>query len=149
VVVDFRNYPGENEAILLDCTIYRGAATARQTNENPPPVLPDESSVLPKNIVLSELSKLCFNENIPRSPRRRFAVVTKRGAGCDGRGRAARRAAHLRTVKPCGPVPSTLGSSCAAICAATVTESPTHRGERGVSRKAIAQGVPIVSANLW
>ena len=27
--------------------------------------------------------------------------------------------------------------------------SPIPRGERGVSRKAIAQGVPDVSANLW
>ena len=48
---------------------------------------------------------------VPRLPKRRFAVVTKRGAGCDGRGRVARRAAGARTVKPCGPVPSTLGSS--------------------------------------
>jgi hypothetical protein len=29
-----------------------------------------------------------------------------------------------------------------AICAATVANKPTHRGERGISRKAIAQGVP-------
>jgi hypothetical protein len=75
----------------------------------------------------------------------RFAIVTIRGAGCDGRGRDARRAAQSRTVKPCGPVPSTLGSSCAERFAQRRwLKSPTHRGERGVSRKAIAQGVPDV-----
>ncbi len=55
-----------------------------------------------------------------------------------------------RTVKPCGPVPSTLGSSCAKRFAQRRwLKSPTHRGERGVSRKAIAQGVPDVSAYLY
>ena len=59
----------------------------------------------------------------------RFAIVTIRGAGCDGRGCVARRAAQSRTVKPCGPVPSMLGSSCAKrFCAATVTKTPDTPG---------------------
>jgi hypothetical protein len=32
---------------------------------------------------------------------------------------------------------------------ATVTTKPDHRGERGISRKAIAQGMPGVPACLW
>ncbi len=77
----------------------------------------------------------------------RFAIVTIRGAGCDGRGRAARRAARARTVKPCGPDSPALGSSCSERSARRRwLQSPTHRRERGVSRKAIAQGVPDVSA---
>src|SRR5581483_2819155 len=41
----------------------------------------------------------------------RFAIVTKRGAGCDGRIGIARRARSMRTVKPCGPDSPTLESS--------------------------------------
>jgi hypothetical protein len=69
----------------------------------------------------------------------------------------------MRTAKPRGPDTSTPVSSCAIgdvgpsgptrrICTATVTKKPEHRGDRGVSRKAIAQGVPDVSAlpdDLW
>jgi hypothetical protein len=56
---------------------------------------------------------------------------------------ALRRCVPKRTVKPCGPVPSMLGSSCAKRFAQRRwLKSPIHRGERGVSRKAIAQGMP-------
>ena len=58
-----------------------------------------------------------------------------------------------RTVKPCGPDPPTLGSS------RRIDEperwglkSPVPQGERGVSRKAIAQGVPCdfgLPDDLW
>ena len=41
----------------------------------------------------------------------RFAIVTIRGAGCDGRFDIAGDARSRRTVKPCGPDPPTLGSS--------------------------------------
>ena len=72
-------------------------------------------------------------------------------AAMDALGRKTCGAA--RTVKPCGPVPPTLGSSLidtrfrprgrnAEIDKATEANKPGLRGERGVSRKAIAQGVP-------
>jgi hypothetical protein len=64
-----------------------------------------------KIFVFPKFGNHALTHAVPRSPQRRFAVVTKRGAGCDGRGRAARRAAQSRTVKPCGPDPPTLGSS--------------------------------------
>jgi hypothetical protein len=35
------------------------------------------------------------------------------------------------------------------IALTTVTKTPDRRRERGVSRKTIAQGTPVVSANLW
>jgi hypothetical protein len=54
----------------------------------------------------------------------------------------------MRTVKPCGPDPPTLGSSLPTGRRRGLT-SPVPRGERGVSRKAIAQGVPDVSAYLY
>jgi hypothetical protein len=44
------------------------------------------SSPSRKNIYLSEKRKPCFNTPVPRSPKRRIAIVTTRGAGCDGRG---------------------------------------------------------------
>ena len=65
----------------------------------------------------------------------RFAIVTTRGAGCDGRGRAARRAAGSRTVKPCGPGTSTLVSSLRAIRKRRWLTSPIHRGEYGAAVK--------------
>ena len=38
-------------------------------------------------------------------------IATNAGQGAVAAGRLARRAGNRRTVKPCGPVPSTLGSS--------------------------------------
>jgi hypothetical protein len=78
--------------------------------------------------------------------RGRIAIVTTRGAGCDGRERAARRAARARTVKPCGPVPSTLGSSLRAIRKRRWLKSPTHRGERGAAVKPSRRECRDVSA---
>ena len=48
----------------------------------------------------------------------RFAIVTTRGAGCDGRIGVARRARSMRTVKPCGTSaapPSGCGRACDLI----------------------------------
>src|SRR5207253_2518148 len=45
--------------------------------------------------------------------RGRIAIVTTRGAGCDGRVHAQGRSAPTRTAKSCGPGPPTLGSSFA------------------------------------
>src|SRR6266404_4508520 len=49
----------------------------------------------------------------------------------------------MRTAKSCGSDASTLASSSreASFLGATVTRKPDHRGERAISRKAIAQGM--------
>jgi hypothetical protein len=76
------------------------------------------------------------------------AIVTERGAGCDGRcgvrrvhSRRAKRS--QRTAKSCGPGAATLASirpACAGL--ATVARKAVHRGEHEISRKAIARGKP-------
>jgi hypothetical protein len=81
----------------------------------------------------------------PASRRGRIAIVTNVCAGCGGRGWRARRVRRSRTAKPRGPDVSTLISSwrqCSSIAPATVTNKPDHRGERGISRKTIARGMP-------
>src|ERR1700753_1698006 len=57
---------------------------------------------------------------------------------------ARRRYEPIRTVKPCGPDPPTLGSSLVdhESTRRWWLKSPVHQGEHGASRKAIAQGVP-------
>jgi len=53
----------------------------------------------------------------------------------------------MRTVKPCGPVPSTLGSSCAERSAQRRwLKSPIHRGERGAAVQPLCRECRIVSA---
>jgi hypothetical protein len=68
------------------------------------------------------------------------------GAGCDGRETAHKtNALFLRTTKPRGLDASTLALSwrqCSRIAPVTVTKKPDRRRERGISRKAIAQGMP-------
>src|SRR5438105_15936907 len=73
------------------------------------------------------------------------------GAGCGGRFGDARRAALMRTAKPCGPDAPTLASSFAGSdsCEAMVARKPGHQGERGISRKPLRREGRIVSANLW
>ena len=53
----------------------------------------------------------------------------------------------LRTAKSCGPDAPTLASSSreASFSGATVANKPGHRGEREISRKTIARGMPDVS----
>ena len=64
-------------------------------------------------------------------------------------GRRAGRTTFERTAKPCGPDASTLAfKSRASEREVTVTNKPDHRGERGISRKAITQGMPGASAEL-
>ena len=49
----------------------------------------------------------------------------------------------MRTAKSCGPDAPTLASKLVrGISLATVATKPGHRGEREVSRKTIARGVP-------
>src|ERR1700760_3489906 len=79
--------------------------------QNPPPVLPDESSALGKNILVYENRNTYIFTAIPprhegrdghSSPDvRRAAMDAWRRKTCDA----------TRTVKPCGPDPPTLGSS--------------------------------------
>jgi hypothetical protein len=52
----------------------------------------------------------------------------------------------MRTAKSCGPDAPTLASSSRkTLPQATVAKKPGHRGERGISRKTIARGMPDVS----
>src|SRR5215813_15386709 len=52
-----------------------------------------------------------------------------------------------RTAKPCGPDAPTLASSLQLMnCRRRWLPSPAHRGERGISRNTIAQGMPDVLA---
>jgi hypothetical protein len=51
----------------------------------------------------------------------------------------------MRTAKSCGPDASTLASSLRIHSQATVTKKPDRRGEREISRKTIARGMPDVS----
>src|SRR3989442_10279368 len=63
---------------------------------------------------------------------------------CDGRfcsGAQARTNERRRTAKSCGPGAATLALSLWSNSQVTVTTSPLHRGERDISRKAIAQGM--------
>jgi hypothetical protein len=77
----------------------------------------------------------------------RFAVVTKRGAGCDGT-LAASGDLHpakrwQRPAKSCGPGAATLASiRSACVGLATVAKKAVHRGEHEVSRQTIARGRP-------
>jgi hypothetical protein len=77
-----------------------------------------------------------------RAHRGRVAIVTNVGCGMRWTLLVRRRCTLKRTVKPCGPGTSTLVSSLRAIRKRRGLTSPIPRGEHGVSRKAIAQGVP-------
>ena len=74
------------------------------------------SSPAAKNILIFRFSEMWLISPVPLRHEGRFAVVTKREAGCDGResfGRSlcARRPSLLRTVKSCGPGAPTLAPS--------------------------------------
>jgi hypothetical protein len=86
----------------------------------------------------------------PVLTRGRFAIVTNVGAGCDGRDGARDERCLLRTTKSCGPDAPVLASSWRAVSRRRRWQKAGHRGEREVSRKAIAQGEPeLVRLNLW
>jgi hypothetical protein len=69
-------------------------------------------------------------------------IVSRREAGCDGRSRCAddvhRRVRSSRVVL----IPRRWDQTAQEIARRRGLESPVPRGEHGVSRKAIAQGVP-------
>src|SRR5215472_7415610 len=119
------------------------AATARRANQNTPPVLPDEASPLRKNISVSENQKLWSKPPRPVLSGGRVAIVTNVERGM-------RWTRSCR--KTCGAVAYGQAVwSCPLDAGVKLIEmnderrwlsSPTHRGEHGASRKAIAQGVP-------
>ncbi len=90
-----------------------------------------------KNISLSENRKQPYISTRPALTEGASRSSRTSSAGCDGRGRAARRAMRSRTVKPCGPGPSTLGSSLVDDdrCRRRGLTSPTPRGEHGAAVK--------------
>jgi hypothetical protein len=111
------------------------------------------SSPLPKNKPLCEKPKRPYipshpalaPEGVSRSPRHVARAAMDEG-------RAARRAAGSRTVKPRGPGTSTLVSSCAERFAQRRRlTSPTLRGERGAAVKPLRRecrsdfGVPVLA----
>jgi hypothetical protein len=84
---------------------------------------------------------------------RRHPAPTRRGVSRSSRNvgreamdakRALDESALSRTAKPCGPDAATLASSSreASFLGMTVAKKPVHRGELGISRKTIAQGMP-------
>jgi hypothetical protein len=97
-----------------------------------------------KNKSLPFFRNSCFSPAIP--PRKRDVTANRHetwSAGCDGRFWAAGRAARRRTAKACGPDLPTLGSSFARRFATRRgLSSPAPRGERAISRKPLAQGMP-------
>jgi hypothetical protein len=73
----------------------------------------------------------------------RIAIVTDAGRDAMDASGAADEGACLRTAKACGPdIPTLISSLADFIRAATVARKPGHRGERAISRKAIARGMP-------
>src|SRR6266404_4779958 len=78
-----------------------------------------------------------------RSDKRGVAQRHQRGAGCGGRGQRARRA-RSACVRPksCGSDAPILGVTPVRRSAGDGVKQRGHRGEREVSRKAIARGMP-------
>ena len=85
------------------------------------------------------------NPPIPSHQKGRLAIVTKRGAGCGGRGRADNerhdRVRRSRVVLTPGLLASSPGEANASR-GRWWQEAPIHQGEHDISRKAIAQGRP-------
>jgi hypothetical protein len=72
-------------------------------------------------------------------------IATNAGQAAVAAGLLARRARDERTVKPCGPVPPTLGTSRQSDLPATGANKPGTPGRSRSSRKTTAQGMPDVS----
>jgi hypothetical protein len=79
----------------------------------------------------------------------RFAIVTIRGAGCDGRGWRADDARRKRTVKPCGPgIPTLVLSLRSQVDRRQRLTSPVLWGERGAAVKPLRRECRAISACL-
>src|SRR5258705_6117137 len=66
----------------------------------------------------------------------------QRGAGCGGRGSARDERGLLRTAKSCGSDAPIVGVKPVRRSAGDGVKKRGHRGEREVSRKTIARGMP-------
>jgi hypothetical protein len=109
------------------------------------------SSPFRKNIPVRDLPKSLLYPSPSRPDKRGVRVVTNVGCGMRWtRQRQARlisrgRMMLMRTAKSCGPDAPTLASSLRDFSQATVARKPGHRGERDISVKTIARGMPGVS----
>ena len=106
-----------------------------------------------KNNSVFQNAKALYGLRHPVSMRGALRVVTKREAGCGGRGGIIRRTMPMRTAKPCGPgAPTQVPSwrQCFSHCADDGDKKArSHRGDHGVSRKPLRREGRIVSADLW
>jgi len=111
--------------------------------------LPAESSPSAKDFPLCPTGKSSLQAGPVRAHQRgRIAIVTKRWAWMRWTRLAQSTKRNPRTAKSCGPDAPTLASSwrrCFRIALATVARKPGHRGERDISCKTIARGMPGVS----
>jgi hypothetical protein len=114
---------------------------------------PDFPAQLPRqNISLPIFRNICFTPRILIPLEGRLAIVTDVGNRmrwtwwCAARLGAPTKTSS-RTAKARGPDPPTLGSSLAKTFARRRwLQSPVHRGERAISVKTIAQGMPVAPA---
>ena len=103
------------------------------------------SSPSRKNI---SLQCLCKSPSCPPPSRPTQRGVSRSSrtsaAGCGGRRRRFDEGACMRTAKSCGPDAPTLASSSlgSKLLASDGGKKAGHRGERGISRKTIARGMP-------
>jgi hypothetical protein len=145
----FRIRPlGLNSTSRPDCLSRRRA----QHTKKPPPVLPDESSA-PREIFFFQKYRNYDLRKSSRPHEGRFAIVTIRGAGCDGRGWRADDARRKRTVKPCGPgTPTLVLSLRSQVDRRQRLTSPVLWGERGAAVKPLRRECRAISAlpdDLW
>jgi hypothetical protein len=108
-----------------------------------------------RKILLPFFGIICFCSDRPGSTGGAlWPIVTKTRAGMRWTQSAARnllrgRTTPLRTAKPCGSDPPTLGSRLRkAIPLAMVANKPGHQEERGAVVNTIAQGMPMQRLDL-
>jgi hypothetical protein len=108
------------------------------------------SSPSAKNIPLVPSGKSVAPVCASRPHEGRFAIVTKRGWGCDGREWHAGRAWPTRTAKSRGPDLPTLGSSSAGVDpqgdGGYQARTP---GRTRISRKPLRRECRLIRLNLW
>ncbi len=83
----------------------------------------------------------------PVPPKGRFAIVTERGAGCDGRcgvrrASVCRTKTPQRTAKSCGPGAATLALRRREVALTTGARKAASPGRARISRQTIARGRP-------
>jgi hypothetical protein len=113
---------------------------------NTPPVLPDESTPAGKIFLFPKDGNYDLTKPSRASQEGRFAIATTRGAGCDGRVGAAWRAAPRVRSSRVVLAPRRWSQPPGRRARGMVANKPGTPGRARSSRKAIAQGVPVVSA---